>query len=71
MNGFCIGAIERDRPTGQGLGRALRAWQIQLLVDRGRLQLIQGERAVAAGEGRVEIDCLLKKTLCRRIVVSG
>ncbi|MDE5444447.1 hypothetical protein GWG65_23965 [Bradyrhizobium sp. CSA207] len=48
----------------------LRAWQIQLLVDRGRLQLIQGERAVAAGEGWVEIDCLLKKALCSHIVVG-
>src|SRR5882757_10129172 len=67
-----FGLIERARSISANAPSASpRAWQIQLLVDRGRLQLIQGERAVAAGEGRVEIDCLLKKSLCGRIVLWG
>jgi hypothetical protein len=40
-----------------GLGR------IELLIERRRLQLNQGERAIETREGRVEIDGLLKKIL--------
>src|SRR5205823_4635576 len=69
--GFGIGTIERDRPAGQGLRRALRVSPANLLVERGRLQLVQSERAIAAAEGRVEIDRLSEEVLCALIVLCG
>ena len=66
---FRIGTIECDRLAGQGFGRAVRLSPAVCLGLAGRLYVSQSEAPVAAGEGRVEVNSLLKKLLRERVVV--
>src|SRR5215472_1882508 len=63
------GRIERDRPTCQYLGRVLRFGQAICLKYGGGLSVSPSKTAICGGEGRVEIDGLLKKRLRTGVVV--
>src|SRR5271165_5838186 len=69
--GLRIGIVERNRPTGQSLDRALCRRQAAYLKLSGRLGLSDGEALAAPGEGWVEINRLLKESLRERVVIRA